>query len=361
MDRKIESILHIVGTRPNIPKIKPIHDALANLELTQEICHTGQHYDSNLFDILYEQLQLPSPNYQFHPGDGSTTSQLSKMMSDLELVVSKTKPDLILVYGDVNSTLAASIVANQLQVKTAHVESGLRSFDRTMPEETNRVIVDQLSDIHFTTSSECEENLRKEGIQSNQVHFVGNPMIDTLLKYGVNGSRQIAEKSSKFGSEYALVTLHRASNTNSFEVLSQIIQQLGNLSNEIPIIFPVHPRFRKKLKEYGVESNERINFLEPQGYFEFINLMVGSSIIITDSGGIQEEALVLGKPCLTVRPNTERPITLVNGANKLIKIDEIFSKAMDAVKFRNDIVFSVPKLWDGNSGLRIANLIAKLK
>lgn len=352
-------IFHVVGARPNFMKVSPIwaaFDSIAKYE--QVLIHTGQHYDLNMSDIFFKELQIPSPKINFGVGSSSHAKQIAKIMVKLENELNMHKPDIVLVYGDVNSTIAAALVCSKLMIPIAHVEAGLRSFDRTMPEEINRILTDQISDFLFTPSKDANINLVSEGINNNKIHLVGNVMIDTLVKMLPKVTFPNIEGLT---SEYLLLTLHRPSNVDEPQVLKNIISTMKEISNNIQILFSVHPRTRKILQDYSIIfSNENnIKLLNPLGYLDFLGLMKNALLVVTDSGGIQEETTFLNIPCLTLRENTERPITVELGTNQLIGFD------MDLLKNKiNEIMKgkindgNIPELWDGKASNRIVKVIS---
>jgi UDP-N-acetylglucosamine 2-epimerase (non-hydrolysing) len=350
-------ILHVVGARPNFMKVAPVMRALAQCQgIRQTLVHTGQHYDVNMSDIFFRQLGIAAPEVNLSVGSGSHAWQTAETMRRFEPVVLEQKPDIVLVYGDVNATVAAALVCSKLQIRVGHVEAGLRAFDRTMPEEINRVVTDQLSDFLFTPSEDADINLRREGIPPEKVHRVGNVMIDSLVYL-----LPVAEKcpSNGFPERFALVTLHRPFNVDDHEKLQSILAELVELSEQAKIIFPVHPRTRARIAEFGI-SSEKIHFLEPMPYLEFLALQTRAMVVITDSGGVQEETTYLGIPCLTVRANTERPITVTLGTNVLVgdghqKLKLEFDKILAGMGKTG----AVPPLWDGHAGERIANILCR--
>ncbi len=348
-------VLHIVGARPNFMKVAPVRLALAHLPgVSQTLVHTGQHYDLNMSDIFFQQLEIPRPDVNLEVGSGSHTEQTANIMTRLEPVVIERSPDVVLVYGDVNSTMAGALVCAKLLVPVGHVEAGLRSHDRTMPEEINRVLTDQVSDLLFTPSTDGAENLMREGISGDKIHFVGNVMIDTLVRC-LPLCRD--PRRTGFPDNYVLVTLHRPSNVDAPEMFFNILQTLNDIGRRIPVIFPVHPRARKNLGTAGTWRG--IRFLDPIGYIEFLSLQKHARVVITDSGGIQEETTFLGIPCLTLRENTERPVTVTMGTNVLIGRDpaRILSEVEQILADRTKGTH-VPPLWDGYAGERIAAVLA---
>jgi UDP-N-acetylglucosamine 2-epimerase (non-hydrolysing) len=352
-------ILHIVGARPNFMKLAPVYRALSNFrDVNQTLVHTGQHYDANMSDVFFQQLAIPKPDLNLGVGSGSHTVQTARIMTELEPALLERKPDLVLVYGDVNSTVAAALVCAKLLIRIGHIEAGLRSGDRTMPEEVNRLVTDQLADILFTPSVDGNENLVREGVSPHKIHFVGNVMIDTLIRF-LDDNKNIPPLVQP---PYALVTLHRPSNVDDAQMLGQILKSLNQISHQIPVVFPVHPRTRQRIKDFGIESADtaRMHLIDPVGYVEFLTLQRHAALVITDSGGIQEETTFLGIPCLTVRENTERPITTSIGTNKLIGRDmELLYAETSQILQGNFKRGETPPLWDGKAGQRIAELVTK--
>lgn len=365
-------IMCIVGARPNFMKIAPIMAALrANPNpISACLVHTGQHYDEKMKDAFFSQLGIPEPNIDLEVGSASHAVQTAEIMKRFESVLDEQKPEAVLVVGDVNSTIACALVASKKSVPVIHVEAGLRSYDRTMPEEINRVLTDQISDLLFTTEHCAKDNLLKEGISEERIHFVGNVMIDTMRH---NLSRVIKpEKTiSKFNDSdvflsspngYALLTLHRPSNVDNPESLEAILSTFAEISKDIPIVFPCHPRTESRIKSIGLANiieNERILVTEPLGYLEMLGLMSNAHLVLTDSGGIQEETTVLGIPCITLRENTERPITIEQGTNVLVgsNKEKILTAVSRALEPGNNTV-SIPEYWDGKAAERIKTVLA---
>ena len=353
-------ILHVVGARPNFMKAAPVVRALAKHPgLRQTLVHTGQHYDFNMSEVFFQELGLPAPDINLEVGSGSHAQQTSQIICRFEAVVTERKPDLVVVYGDVNSTVAAALVCAKLLVPVAHVEAGLRSFDRTMPEEINRLLTDQISDLLFTPSEDGNQNLAAEGIASEKVHLVGNVMIDTLVRLLPKANERIPQSLPE---RYALLTLHRPSNVDDLEWLRSLLQLLDNFSRELPVLFPVHPRTKLRIEAAGIRpahADSHFQFLEPAPYLEFLGLQSRAAVVITDSGGIQEEATFLGVPCLTVRENTERPITVTMGTNILVgrDLDRLKTELARILRGQSKRG-SVPLLWDGQAAERIAQIIA---
>ncbi|MGV8073281.1 MAG: non-hydrolyzing UDP-N-acetylglucosamine 2-epimerase [Syntrophobacteraceae bacterium] len=356
-------IIHVVGARPNFMKVAPVMAALAECaNVSQVLVHTGQHYDANMSRIFFEELGLPKPDVNLEVGSGSHAMQTAQIMMRFEEVVLAQKPDMVLVYGDVNSTVASAVVCSKLGVSIGHVEAGLRSFDRTMPEEINRLLTDQIADLLFTPSKDGDENLLREGIAPEKIHLVGNVMIDTLIRLlpvaaarPFNGDMKVGPKS------YGLITLHRPSNVDDPAGLKSIMEVLMDVSKDLPLVFPVHPRTRSRIAELdlSISGNGRMHLVEPLGYLDFLKLQTEAAVVVTDSGGIQEETTYLGVPCLTVRENTERPITVEMGTNVLIGRDMLSLRREFAQVFNGGAKQGhVPPLWDGRAGERIAAVIA---
>jgi UDP-N-acetylglucosamine 2-epimerase (non-hydrolysing) len=356
----VMKIIHVVGARPNFMKAAPVFRAIGRYaEIKQILVHTGQHYDINMSDIFFRQLGLPEPDINLEVGSGSHAVQTAQIMTGFENAVMKEKPDMALVYGDVNSTVAAALVCSKLGIRIGHVEAGLRSFDRTMPEEINRLLTDQISDLLFTPSIDGDENLKHEGIDPKKIHFVGNVMIDTLIRLLPMAKIDNLKSKKIADGRYALATLHRPSNVDQPEMLRKIVRTLEDIGDEIPIVFPIHPRTRKLMSDNNLDINHRgLSLIEPVGYLEFLALQKYATVVITDSGGIQEETTFLGVPCLTIRENTERPVTVSIGTNKLIGRDmsllriEVADILKGAAKKGG-----IPPLWDGKAADRIAEII----
>lgn len=352
-------ILHVVGARPNFMKAAPVLRALSQRSgIRQTLVHTGQHYDANMSDIFFEQLGIPPPDVNLEVGSGSHAQQTAQIISRFEPVVLELKPDMVLVYGDVNSTVAAALVCSKLLVPIGHVEAGLRSFDHTMPEEVNRILTDRVADLLFTPSRDGDENLLREGVARDRIHLVGNVMIDTLVRMLPSARQRVpADLPEKF----ALVTLHRPGNVDELGWLGRMLGALAEIGKGMSVLFPVHPRTRQRLVEAQLDRayGESIRFLEPLPYLDFLGLQTKAAIIITDSGGIQEESTYLGVPCVTVRENTERPITISAGTNVLVGRDttRIRAAVEDALAGRWK-KGNVPELWDGHAAERIADILA---
>jgi UDP-N-acetylglucosamine 2-epimerase (non-hydrolysing) len=352
------NILHVVGARPNFMKVAPVMAALSRQGgVVQTLVHTGQHYDTNMSEIFFAQLLIPMPDLNLEVGSGSHAEQTASVMTRLEPVILERKPDVVLVYGDVNSTLAAALVCAKLAVPVAHVEAGLRSFDRTMPEEINRLLTDQIAELLFTPSADAEANLLREGVAAEKIHFVGNVMIDTLERLLPRAHRVAL---MDVPTRYALITLHRPSNVDDPAMLRRIIQTLEEISRELPVLFPIHPRTRQRLDEWRIEVslNGQLRLMDPIGYLEFLALQRKATVVITDSGGIQEECTYLGVPCLTLRENTERPVTVTTGTNVVVGRDMGRLHAeVDRILAGKAKPGKVPPLWDGKASERIADLL----
>lgn len=339
-------------------KVAPVYRALAERQgVEQTLLHTGQHYDFNMSDVFFQQLNLPAPDINLQVGSGTHAQQTAQIISRFEAVVTDRKPDMVLVYGDVNSTVAAAMVCAKLQVRVGHVEAGLRSFDRSMPEEINRLLTDQISDLLFTPSSDGNCNLAREGVQSEKVHLVGNVMIDTLVAMLPRAAGRVPLNTP---SRYALVTLHRPSNVDDIPWLEQMLQELSGISDELPVLFPVHPRTKCRMSPASLNcKRQHLYLMDPLPYMDFLALQTRATLVITDSGGIQEETTFLGIPCLTVRENTERPITTELGTNTLVgrsisRIRNEVEKVLRGECKRGE----VPPLWDGHAAERIATVLA---
>jgi len=363
-------ILHVVGARPNFMKAAPVLRALSECEVRQTLVHTGQHYDAAMSDVFFRQLEMPAPDVSLGVGSGSHAQQTAAVMAAFEPVLLERKADLVLVYGDVNSTLAAALVCSKLGVRVGHVEAGLRSGDRSMPEEINRLLTDQLSDLLFTPSADADENLLREGIDAAKIHRVGNVMIDTLVRMLPLAKNLTANAAQP----YALVTLHRPSNVDDLPWLRELLATLTDLSSQMQVIFPVHPRTRQRLNDLLINdlgalltADSRLHFTEPLPYLEFLALERHAAMVITDSGGIQEETSFLSVPCLTVRENTERPITVKMGSNQLVGRDlkklrvaaeDLIRREPNARDAQDYTKAQIP-LWDGQAAKRIAQVIVR--
>lgn len=362
-------ILHIVGARPNFMKLAPLQRELAHTTHQQKIIHTGQHYDSQMSDIFFEELQITPPDYHLGVGSGSHTEQTAKIMLALEPILRAEKPTCVIVYGDVNSTLAAALVSVKMQIPVVHVEAGLRSRDFTMPEEINRLLTDQISTLLLTPSQDANENLLREGISADKIHCVGNIMIDSLF-FALQAIQQFPQKAQKsfelikkFGEKkYILSTVHRPSNVDDKESLQRLFAFFAEVARENVVILPIHPRTRKQL-ELNIDISAfpaNFHIIEPLGYLDFINLQKNALCVLTDSGGIQEETSVLGVTCFTLRKNTERPITLELGTNTLIgdNYELLFQKIQQVKEGKSKKGENIP-FWDGQTASRIVNVLER--
>ncbi|HEY2847781.1 MAG TPA: UDP-N-acetylglucosamine 2-epimerase (non-hydrolyzing) [Pyrinomonadaceae bacterium] len=360
-------VLLIAGARPNFMKIAPIYAEMRRRSdvFDVKIVHTGQHYDAAMSDAFFSDLGMPEPDIHLGVGSASHAAQTAKIMTEFEPVVLKIQPSWVVVVGDVNSTIACALVCSKLGVRVAHVEAGLRSRDRAMPEEINRILTDAISDLLLTTSQDADENLSSEGIPPEKIRFVGNVMIDSLLEH-----LQLAEKSTiresldVDGREYAVVTLHRPSNVDNAETLTGILGALADISERMPIVFPLHPRTQANIEQFGLTreiADSQIKLIEPLGYLDFMRLYSGSRLVLTDSGGLQEETTVLGIPCLTLRHNTERPITIEMGTNVLVGNDPSnIRRAASEALTRAKTDTKIPPLWDGHAAERICDELEKI-
>jgi UDP-N-acetylglucosamine 2-epimerase (non-hydrolysing) len=342
-------------------KAAPVLRALAGQQgIRQTLVHTGQHYDFNMSDVFFQELGMPAPDINLEVGSGSHGQQTSQIIARFEGIVVEHKPDWVVVYGDVNSTVAAAMVCAKLLIPVAHVEAGLRSFDRTMPEEINRLLTDQISDLLFTPSEDGNRNLRREGVAEEKVHLVGNVMIDTLVRLLPCAMERLPKEIPE---RYVLVTLHRPSNVDDIAWLKSLLDMLREISHDIPVLFPVHPRTRGRMAESGIEianGSSSLHLLDPAPYLEFLGLQSKATAVITDSGGIQEETTFLGVPCLTVRENTERPITVRIGTNILVGRDlQRLRTGLEAALAGKAKAGTIPPLWDGRAAERIAGVITR--
>jgi len=360
-------IIHLVcAARPNFMKVAPLYHALKKESWAKPvIVHTGQHYDLNMSDAFFEDLGLPKPDIYLGVKNGTHAEQTGRVMMSYEKVLSEKKPDLVVVVGDVNSTMAATIAASKLGIKVAHLEAGLRSFDRSMPEEINRLVTDVLADMLWTPSRDGSENLIKEGISPDKIQFVGNIMIDSLEMLRKKIEAQDAYRTFNLeAGGYGIVTLHRPSNVDDPVVLQNICAIIVEIAEKTPLIFPIHPRTRKKMKENhllsGLASSKKLFLPDPLNYVRFMNLVFNSRFVITDSGGIQEETSYLGIPCLTIRKNTERPITITHGTNQLCELSDLKRKT-DEIKQARVQKKNTIELWDGKTAERIVEVLRNYK
>ena len=379
-------LMSIAGARPNFMKLAAIACAVEEFNqgngatgrtILHRIVHTGQHYDQKMSEGFFDDLGIPKPDINLEVGSGTHAFQTAEIMKRFELVLLEEQPDVLLVVGDVNSTIACTLVAAKIDYRErtaspssernrpviVHVEAGLRSFDRDMPEEINRILTDAISDLLFVTEQSGQDNLLHEGIAPEKIHFVGNVMIDTLRRHLEKAEQSLIRRHLSIQEPYGLVTLHRPSNVDTREALAPLLQCLHDISRKIRLVFPVHPRTRNNLERFGLLAglldNPGITVAEPLGYLDFLNLLQGAAMVITDSGGIQEETTILHVPCLTLRHSTERPVTVIEGSNHLIGTDiEKIRQTVDAVLSGNCKKGTVPKFWDGHSGRRIISTLA---
>ncbi|GAA4406079.1 UDP-N-acetylglucosamine 2-epimerase (non-hydrolyzing) [Nibrella viscosa] len=358
-------ILNIVGARPNFMKVAPLHRAFQQYpQFQSKIVHTGQHHDAQMSDVFFQQLELPTPDYFLGVGSGTPTQQIASIMLAFEPVIEAEKPDLVLVVGDVNSTLACALVASKKQVPVAHVEAGLRSGDRRMPEENNRILTDAISDYLFVSEPAGLENLKRENVPDHKVYFVGNVMIDSLVHYRQKAAE--LDEVGRLGLEpqgYAIITMHRPANVDTEAGLQRILQIVADTARYRTVLFPVHPRTRNNLVRYGLmthlEAIPNVRLMPPQGYLEFLNLMENAALLITDSGGIQEETTYLQVPCLTFRDSTERPVTVDVGSNQLLADLNPVTVQQNVAEILNGQAKAgkQPALWDGRAAGRIAAVL----
>lgn len=354
-----KTVIHVVGARPNFMKIAPLMEAMrAEPRFRQVLINTGQHYDDKMAGGFFRELNLPVPDRDLGVGSGSHAVQTAKVMIAFEEVCLETKPDLVVVVGDVNSTMAAAIVAAKLVIPIAHVEAGLRSRDREMPEEINRIVTDRLADLLLTPSRDGDANLLAEGVPAERIKFVGNIMIDTLRRHlQVATFDRIRDRIAVETGKYAALTLHRPSNVDDPATFGRILAALKPIARELPMVFPVHPRTRARLTEFGLDGSlDGIILTEPLGYIDFLALTSNARLILTDSGGLQEESTALGIPCLTMRENTERPITISEGTNRLVgtQTEDILKGFREALA--NTKPARIPELWDGRTADRISRV-----
>jgi UDP-N-acetylglucosamine 2-epimerase (non-hydrolysing) len=352
----VKKIILVGGARPNFMKIAPLYFQLSKRpqKFAPVIVHTGQHYDPNMSEVFFKDLELPQPDINLEVGSGSHAVQTAKIMTSFEKVVLQQKPDLVVVVGDVNSTLACALVAAKLKIKVAHVEAGLRSFDKDMPEEINRLVTDSVSDYLFTTCEDANQNLKREGFSEDKIFFVGNVMIDSLLGYYPRISQSdVLERYKLKEKEYCLITLHRASNVDEKETFCKIMGAIQEVTKRTKVIFPVHPRTKRRMDQIQTQDQKLI-ITEPLGYLDFLKLEEDARLVLTDSGGIQEETTFLKVPCLTLRENTERPVTITSGTNHLVGLDpEAIMSKVDALLQDGHKDIPLPPLWDGKASERI--------
>lgn len=347
-------MLHVVGARPNFPKLAPVHRAGRAAGHQQIVVHTGQHYDDAMSGNFFRDLGIDAPDVNLEVGSGTHAAQTARIIERFEPVLIEHAPDWVLVYGDVNSTMAATIVASKLGVRVAHVEAGLRSFDRTMPEEINRLVTDRLANLLLTPSRDADAQLRAEGEPDDEIAFVGNVMIDSLF-YALPSARKTGFSASLgLGDSPVVVTLHRPSNVDDPDRLRAIATVLRDVAHTRPVVFPVHPRTRARMRDAGIDVGS-VRLMDPVGYHEMLDLIASAYVVVTDSGGLQEETTALGIPCLTVRPNTERPITIVEGTNRLVPDPHQLAAALAQVS--KPVAPRRPEGWDGHAGERVVAIL----
>ncbi len=373
----MKKIILVAGARPNFMKIAPLMHAFEKSKVFEPILvHTGQHYDVKMSGRFFEELNIPQPHINLEVGSASHAVQTARIMEGFEKVCEDEKPDYVLVVGDVNSTAACTLVAAKLGIKTIHYEAGLRSRDRSMPEEINRLVTDAISDYFVTTSKDADDNLKKEGIPSDKIYMLGNLMIDTLVANMekaqktalnlplVNYDRNISLNRDFQSGSYGVMTFHRPNNVDEKESLEKLVRIWCSVSERIPLIFPIHPRTYKNIQKFGLEnriaSYKHLFLIEPLGYLEFIHLVSNSKFVVTDSGGIQEETTYMNLPCLTVRPTTERPVTVWEGSNKLIGVDDILSE-VERILSGNGKQGKIPMYWDGKTAERMVEMMEKIE
>ncbi|HTL16551.1 MAG TPA: UDP-N-acetylglucosamine 2-epimerase (non-hydrolyzing) [Patescibacteria group bacterium] len=371
MTRKVIKLLIIAGARPNFMKVAPLIKAAEAHNRAQgqdgfrfdcRLVHTGQHYDAKMSEVFFEELGIPAPDVNLGVGSGSHAVQTANIMTKFEPVCLEQKPDWVVVVGDVNSTLGCTLVCSKMGVKVAHVEAGLRSFDRTMPEEINRIVTDALADLLLTPSRDGDENLLKEGIPASRIKLVGNVMIDALVA-NLKKARasRILDKAQVVPKDFAYVTLHRPSNVDDRDSLCALMLELKRLARQIAVVFPIHPRTRKMCESFGIDLNDepRMKIIEPIGYHDSLCLTENARLVLTDSGGLQEESTYFRTPCLTLRPNTERPVTIILGSNKLTEVRRLAADLEEALS-RKPEFGQIPPLWDGRASERVlASLLAQ--
>lgn len=357
-------IINVVGARPNFMKVGPLHRALDERDNMESlIVHTGQHYDEEMSDIFFEQLELPKPDRYLGVGSASHAVQTARIMTAFEEVVKDVNPDLVNVVGDVNSTVACSLVATKMHIPVTHVEAGLRSGDRWMPEEINRIVTDAIADLLFVTEQSGVDNLRQEGVPEEKIAFVGNVMIDSLVSFREKAAQSpIIDDLDLGGEEYVLMTMHRPSNVDHRAGIEALLRILKGLATNLHVVFPMHPRTANRFEEFGLRDEldaiDALTLLPPQGYLEFLRLMESAAVVVTDSGGIQEETTFLKVPCITLRENTERPSTIEQGTNELMALDPeaIVSRVQE--RRSEDTAGKIPTYWDGKASHRIADRLS---
>jgi UDP-N-acetylglucosamine 2-epimerase (non-hydrolysing) len=360
--RARKTIVHVVGARPNYMKIAPLMDVLKHAPgVRQLLVNTGQHYDEAMAGGFIRELALPRPDRDLGVGSASHAVQTANVMIGFEQVCLEEKPDLVVVVGDVNSTMAATLVASKLLIPVAHVEAGLRSFDRAMPEEINRMVTDRLADILLTPSADGDENLLREGTPAERIHRVGNIMIDTLFRHlPMAGVERVADRVRVEDRSYAVLTLHRPSNVDVRETFTSILSAIAAIARDMPVVFPMHPRTQGRVKELGLSNLLKdVQITPPLGYIDFLSLTSHAKIVLTDSGGLQEESTALGIPCLTLRENTERPVTVTHGTNVVVGTDAANILAGYRAAMLGKVPSRRPALWDGRTANRISTVLEK--
>ncbi len=358
----MKTVLHVVGARPNYMKIAPLMDALRSVDgLRQILVNTGQHYDEAMAKGFIRELSLPMPDRDLEVGSASHAVQTGNVMIRFEQVCLEERPDLVVVVGDVNSTMAATLVATKLHIPVAHVEAGLRSFDRTMPEEINRIVTDRLADLLLTPSPDGNDNLLREGVPAERIHLVGNIMIDTLYRHlPLATLDRVADRVTVRDGEYAVLTLHRPSNVDVRDTFHGILSAVATIAAEMPVVFPVHPRTQARVKEFGFDDFlKNVQVTGPLGYIDFLSLTSHARLILTDSGGLQEESTALGIPCLTLRENTERPITVTHGTNTIVGTKTANIVAGYRAAMRGEVSKQRPDLWDGQTARRVSAILQR--
>jgi UDP-N-acetylglucosamine 2-epimerase (non-hydrolysing) len=352
-------VLHVTGARPNFPKAAPVLRALARRGVPQRLLHTGQHYGDRMSAVFFRELGLPEPDINLGVGSGSHARQSAAIMTAIEDVLVDLEPAMVVVYGDVNSTVAAALVAAKLGIRLAHVEAGLRSFDRSMPEEVNRLVTDRLADVLLATSADAVAQLGNEGVDPARIHLVGNPMIDTLLANLHRFDVAAARTAHGLTTEYVVATLHRPANVDRTGDAAELVKALHAVADRAKVVLPLHPRGRDTLRAAGLFDHPGVRVIDPLGYVEFLGLVNGAAVVVTDSGGVQEETTVLGVPCLTMRPNTERPVTITHGTNRLVSRDGLAEEVERCLRAGRPSSWPTPPLWDGRAGERIGAILAE--
>jgi UDP-N-acetylglucosamine 2-epimerase (non-hydrolysing) len=351
-------VAHVTGARPNFPKAAPVIRALDARGVPQQLVHTGQHYDERMSEVFFRQLGLPEPDIDLGVGSDTHARQTAAIMTGLEDLFTTRPPAMVVVYGDVNSTVAAALVASKMQVPLAHVEAGLRSFDMTMPEEINRLVTDRLSDLLFATSPDAVAHLGNEGVHAEKIHLVGNPMIDTLLANLDRLDSDAARAAQGLTGRFVVATLHRPGNVDDPADAQALTKAMHGVADQVDVLLPLHPRGRARLEAAGLFDHPGMRIIDPLGYVEFLGLVRGADAVVTDSGGVQEETTILGVPCMTLRPNTERPITITHGTNRLVTRESLPQVMEECLAAGRAKTWPIPPLWDGHAGERIASVLA---